>query len=95
MRAKTERKIFEEILSYSHQQLTSAFSAHDEGSFFRFTEKGKPTHFVTVDKSPKESFWVPVNADFNFAKTAGSNNYPELIEVGKRLVQAFGLTIGW
>lgn len=95
MQARTERGIFKEILSYSPQQLTSVFSASDEGSFFRFTEKGNPKHFVTVDKSRKESFWVPVNADFNFARPAGSNNYPELIEVGKCLIQAFGFTIGW
>ena len=95
MRARTERRIFKEILSYTPQQLTSIFSVSDEGSFFRFTEKGKPTHYITVDKTPEESFWVPINADFNFERPAGSNNYPELIKVGKYLVQAFGLTIGW
>ena len=95
MRARSERAVCREILSYSPTQLRTIFDVSDEGSFYRFREKQNPSHYITIDKTRKESFWVPVNADFGFVKTAGSNNYTELIDVGKHLLYSFGLEISW
>lgn len=95
MRAQNERTVFREILAYSPLQLRDIFDVSDEGSFYRFIEKQNPSHYVTIDKTRKKSFWVPVNADFGFDRPAGSNNYDELIKVGKHLVHSFGLEISW
>lgn len=95
MHARSERKVFQEILSYTPEHLKDIFTVSDEDRFYRFSEKRYPSHYVTVDKVPEKSFWVPVNADFGFDRPAGSNNYRELLDVGKYLVHSFGLTISW
>ncbi len=95
MRARSERSVFKKILEYSPDQIQQKFTVEDLKSCYMFCEKANSKHYVSVEKDRKESFWVPVNADFGFDRPAGSNNYKELIDVAKHMVQAFGLTLNW
>lgn len=95
MRARSERGIFKEIRTYSPDEIRATFLCTDRGSAYCFYENKNPKHWVTVDKRRTEGFWVPVNADFDFARPAGSNNYPELIDVGQYLASVFGAPLYW
>lgn len=97
MRARSERKVFQEIMTYSREELRAAFDFQEEHGVYFFTEKVSPKHFVSVDKerSRGDPYWTPVNADFGFDRTAGSNNYPELLDVARRLAQAFDKPLFW
>lgn len=90
-----ERKVFEEIMTCDLKKLTDDFKLEEDGAFYRFVKNDNSKHYVIVNREKGYSFWVPVNADFNFVRPAGSNNYPELIDVGKRLLEAFGLFVNW
>lgn len=96
MKYNDERTVFNRILSLTPQQLKERFAFREEmGSYF-FDEIGHPGHYVVVQKSGAgKDFFTPVDADFNFVKTAGSNNYTELRQVGLHLIRAFGLTVDW
>lgn len=91
MHNRSERQIFKEILLYTNEELTNLFEAVDDGICYRFTEKANQNNYITVNKSISG---VPVNANFNFPRPAGSNNYPELLNVGRRLAYAFNLPLG-
>lgn len=95
MRARSERNVFKEILSYTSDELRVIFDFIEEDGVYRFTERANPRHYVTVQKERTESFFVPVDADFDFVRPAGSNNYSALIDVGKRLAQAYGVELFW
>ena len=95
MDKQNEKKVFQKILSCSSMVLPTFFNVHDEGNFYRFTEKSNPSHYITVDKTRKIDFWVPVNSNFGFDRPAGSNNYPELIDISKHLIHAFNLSVNW
>lgn len=96
MKYNDERIVFNQILSLTPQQLKERFAFREEmGSYF-FDEIGHPGYSVSVQKSDDgEGFFVPVNADFNFARPAGSHNYPELRQIGLHLIRAFGLAVDW
>lgn len=95
MRANNERDIFKKIMKCDLKKITDDFEIKENKNHYRFVKKDNSRHYVTVDRAKEESFWVPVNADFDFDRPAGSNNYPELIDVGKRLLKAFGLSVNW
>ena len=44
MDKQNEKKVFQKILSCSSMELTTFFNVHDEGNFYRFTEKSNPSH---------------------------------------------------
>lgn len=92
MHCRSEKKVFKEIMSYTPQYLKTIFSVNTEDTIHTFIEKKYPDHYVTVRNqiNPEPSI-ASVNADFGFKRPAGSNNYPELIEVGKYLMDAFQL----
>lgn len=89
MKYNDEREIFKEILSSTHQGLKANFDLEIDQKIYVFTEKRNPDNYVTVNTSSKVN--VPVNSNFNFARPAGSNNYPELIDVANHLLIAFNL----
>lgn len=95
MRFRDERKVFKEILNCPIETIPTIFSVKDDGICYTFFETAHPTHYITVDKTKGDSFWVPVNADFGFDRPAGSNNYRELIDVARHLVSAFELKLNW
>lgn len=95
MHTNSERAVFKKIMACTEEELKDIFTVSDEGSFYRFTKKDYAEYHITVEKDRQEGFWVPVNADFGFDRPAGSNNYRELLDVGRHLVCSFGLTINW
>ena len=88
-----ERKIAE-LLAASYDRLKEEFVCEDLGTCYSFTEKGNAKNFVTVSKK-SEPFLALVNADFGFSRPAGSNNYPALLNVGRRFIEAFGVRVEW
>lgn len=95
MRARSENGVFKEILSYSPEEIREKFEVQDNGSSYTFYEKADSKHYVSVDKEREDSFWVPVNADFGFARPAGSNNYEALINVARHMTKSFDLPLNW
>jgi hypothetical protein len=95
MKHRSEQEIFKEILSYTPEHLRTIFRFREEGDAYFFDEVGHPGHYVSVQKNREKDFFVPVNADFDFTRPAGSNNYSELRVAGLYLVHAFGLTVDW
>lgn len=95
MKSRSERKVFREICSLSHDEIIGIFDVEDDGTCFSFLEKKNRHHYVSVEKKKEESFWVPINADFGFQRPAGCNNYKELYRVAKHLMDAFGISVSW
>ena len=87
-----EAEVFDQILSYTVEQIQDEFTYEDYGSSYSFLDKNNKENYVNVKKKKiGEPFSALVNANFNFDRPAGSNNYPQLIEVGKHLMAAFNL----
>lgn len=93
--ANSEKAVFRDLQHYSQGQLLSCFDCHFDGKVYHFTQKGNPSHYVTVAKTRCDGFTAVVNANFGFSRPAGSNNYPILIEIGHNLTDAFGYTVEW
>ena len=93
MSYNNETKVFKQILSCTVEQIQDKFTYEDHGSSYTFIDKDNNKNYVDVKKKKiGEPFSALVNANFNFYRPAGSNNYPELIEVGKLLMDAFELS---
>lgn len=87
-----EAEVFDQILSYTTKQIQDKFTYEDKEFLYSFLDKNDNKNYVNVNKKKiGEPFIARVNADFNFCKPAGSNNYPQLIEVGEHLMTAFNL----
>lgn len=87
-----EAKVFDQILSCTTKQIQEKYIYEDNGSSYSFFDKNNKENYVNVKKKKiGEPFSALVNANFNFCKTAGSHNYPQLIKVGEHLMAAFNL----
>ena len=92
-----ERKVISNLVKETPNQLVAHFCMSQPTSHtYRFEEYGNPKHYVTVaTEKPREGFGALVNADFGFARPAGSNNYPELLDLGRKLAAAFDVKHKW
>ncbi len=88
MKSRDERAEFAKLLEKTDAQLNALFEVADNDSCFSFKYADHQEGYLTVSK---EIDGVLVNADFGFARPAGSNNYPQLLELGVRLIRTFGL----
>lgn len=86
-----ERTIFEKLLNKSEAQIKKEFDCSDDGKdTYVFRAKSNSKHYINVCGKQQE-FLAPVNADFDFARPAGSNNYEELYRIAEKFYRAFGL----
>lgn len=92
-----ERKVISELLRETPERLVHQFRmSQPTNRCYRFEEQSNPKHYVTVEiEKPREGFGALVNADFDFARPAGSNNYSELLDLGRKLATAFGVSPKW
>ena len=93
-----ERRVFSDIISCDSELLKQRFTVRDdkENEIIKFIERNNPQHYICVFKErPIDSFLALVNADFDFVRPAGSNNYPELLDVAKLLCKVFGYHVDW
>lgn len=90
-----ERKLFNYLFQLNSKKLRQRFRLCIEDDICCFQEKDNPKNYVTVVKKRTDPFLAPVNADFHFYRPAGSNNYPELLDVGKHLMNAFEQSYDW
>ena len=98
-----EKTIFNRIAKYSTSEILSHFQQDDANvtlkktGIHRFIYNENPEYWVTVSllSQGNDQYSAPVNADFGFARPAGSNNYPELLTIGRKLANAFCIELPW
>ena len=88
---RDERKIFEGLLDKPEAQIKAEFDCSDEGEdTYVFRAKSDPKHYINICGKQRD-FLAEVNADFDFKRPAGSNNYVELYRIAEKFYKAFGL----
>lgn len=85
-----EREIFKQLLNKSKIQLRNEFDCEFQKDAHVFKEKANPDHYIRVCEKAEE-FHAPINANFDFSRPAGSNNYSELFDVAEKFYDAFEL----
>ena len=96
MAYRSENAVFSEIRNLSDCEIRLFFSQSKDGlyknnnSVYAFTYGGNSQNWIAISKDS-----MVVNADFGFAKCAGSNNYPILLDIGRQIAYAFGLDLVW
>lgn len=87
-----ERTIFEKLLEKTDEQIKAEFNCIDKGkNTYVFREKSNPEHYINVCGNDTGAFAVSVNANFDFARPAGSNNYEELYSIAEKFYRVFEL----
>ena len=86
-----ERTVFSTLLNMSNQELFNSFKCVIDGDVVTFTSHQNDEYYITVNRH-REPFLARVNADFNFGRPAGSNNYPEMNQVADKLLAAFHIS---
>lgn len=97
MTKNNPRKTITQLMQCSVNELRDRFCVKrpTEGCY-RFEEIENSKHFVLVSvKKTDDPFSALVDADFDFDRMAGSNNYPQLLDLGRKLADAFDLPIYW
>ena len=96
MAYQSENAVFNEIRRLPDYKIRLFFSQSKDGlyknnnSVYAFTYGGNPQKWITIHK-----YSMVGNADFGFSKSAGSNNYPILIDIGQQIAHAFDLDLAW
>ena len=92
-----ERKVISNLLKKTPEQLVNHFRMlQPTSNSYRFEDRLDPKQYVTVEiEKPREGFGALVDADFGFARPAGSNNYSELLDLGQKLAAAFHVELKW
>lgn len=91
-----ERRVFDELLRMSQEELRSRFTMEKVTEHcYRFEDHWNKKHYVSVATQKTSDFGALVNADFGFDRDAGSNNYSELLNVGRHFADAFDIKLKW
>lgn len=91
------RETISQLMECSADELRARFCVKQRTEDrYRFEEIENPKHFVLVSiRKPDSPFSALVDADFDFDRMAGSNNYETLLDLGRKLADAFDLTLYW
>lgn len=84
-----ERPVIDELLHHTPAEIRSAFSLKYEDDVFSFVSQSNENDYLTVSEHRQDPMLARVNADFHFCRPAGSNNYPELIQLAKYFLTIF------
>ena len=92
-----ERKVISDLLKETPERLVNHFRMlQTTSNTYRFEDRLDSKQYVTVEiEKPREGFGALVNADFGFARPAGSNNYSELLDLGRKLAATFDVKLKW
>lgn len=95
MATVSEYTMIRRLLYADKDRLKDAFdvSSAPRGVYI-LTCKSNSNHVITI-ASTRSPYSAVVNANFGSSHMAGSNNYPDLENVGRRLANIFNLTIDW
>lgn len=100
-----EETILYDLAGLTPDRLKKMFTVEEQENCHWFRKKDTPSHYITVQKERKSYEGIilspgPVSCNFGFgtlfsSKCVGSDTFNPLLEVGKILVHAFGLTVDW
>lgn len=97
MTKNNPRKTITQLMQCSVDELRARFCVKRlTKERYRFEEIENPKHFVLVSiRKPDSPFSALVDADFDFDRMAGSNNHETLLDLGRKLADAFDLPLYW